>query len=690
MSEAELETHEELAELSNRIASNTCPAVRKRTAKSLLRRAAKRCKRWWRRTTKRILLLIAVLFAIYFVIKYREMSLNVIAGLTRAWRRDVFDRRNFYANGLPLSDPKSVTFARFGGRAVLLVSKRVVVPPRTGWLKVTALVYVLSLGLLKRIGEIDCVERICGKILAEVNAKELRAVAYSSLADLSALRLRWCRAIADERDVMLLGTTMTYLPRQAASLSLDRLERSTADEVRQLLRLASEMCESWSMPQYQLALLLLDCGSEDAALEALAECSEKNPAELFYKHDFLALSTLLSEQERIEFPEAFLPRTRIDDKVRAYDVQQVDLISARNVRDTLADSTVMSWPGFGVEVAYQVFYSEGQRRSVQKSLRAEEVHVIAPDSVRIQAGAWPSAIVNGRYGLRSLSAYPGAQFGVFEESLVLLGNQKALKCLHPEPRNLEGDALLLWGFADNYFHFIFDCLGSLAFFPYHGNQTSKLIVSGSSPAVYPYQEALASLIDSSIPDRLIKLSSSGPDLELNNCQLCTNSNLWNTPHPTAVTFLRQRMYRANTSHGARLRLFVARSHRRRIGYKQYGALIAFLEQHEFVFVDPGRMSVKEQQELFSRAEVVVFEAGAAVANLLFCPADCRAVLLTSEFGYRDMFAVIANTIGIELTVVLSPNTSIYPRSFLCWSEVWLGLDVDSAIAAIGQVLDHRR
>lgn len=56
-----------------------------------------------------------------------------------------------------------------------------------------------------------------------------------------------------------------------------------------------------------------------------------------------------------------------------------------------------------------------------------------------------------------------------------------------------------------------------------------------------------------------------------------------------------------------------------------------LKDHDFVFVEPEKLTFLEQVSLFSQADIVIGSSGAAMANLIFMKPDAAVVILIGEY-----------------------------------------------------------
>lgn len=79
-----------------------------------------------------------------------------------------------------------------------------------------------------------------------------------------------------------------------------------------------------------------------------------------------------------------------------------------------------------------------------------------------------------------------------------------------------------------------------------------------------------------------------------------------------------------------------------------------LRSHGFEPVSPGDLTVHEQVKLFSEADVVVAQAGAALANIMFMPEESTVICLSvrNEHVNYDYFRDYAKTFKVNLMYVL--------------------------------------
>lgn len=84
------------------------------------------------------------------------------------------------------------------------------------------------------------------------------------------------------------------------------------------------------------------------------------------------------------------------------------------------------------------------------------------------------------------------------------------------------------------------------------------------------------------------------------------------------------------------------------------ALEQALREVGFVVVEPETLSFEDQVRVFSSAEVIVGATGAAFANIIFAPKNCRVYVLIAEHPDSGYFywSALASALGLSLHYVL--------------------------------------
>lgn len=133
--------------------------------------------------------------------------------------------------------------------------------------------------------------------------------------------------------------------------------------------------------------------------------------------------------------------------------------------------------------------------------------------------------------------------------------------------------------------------------------------------------------------------------------------------PIAVNFIRdfflQKLKISQTS-GFR-KLYVSRSnaeYRKLINADEIEELMLF---YDFQVVFPEKLTFSSQVKLFSQAKIVVGQSGAGMANLLFVPKDCQALIFFNDSKQTNLqiFNALCDQIGIDTKFLIGKSASNY-------------------------------
>jgi len=209
---------------------------------------------------------------------------------------------------------------------------------------------------------------------------------------------------------------------------------------------------------------------------------------------------------------------------------------------------------------------------------------------------------------------------------------------------VEGTVLSLAnrGTSGNYYHFLYDAIARFGLFEQAMPDTrlDAVIV----PHASRYQRQLLEL--AGIPGPYLQ-PDRGKVFHAERLLVPSNPNWALQAPPAMVDWLRERLVPRNPPEG-RVRLFLTRgtTPKTRI-YVEEEPLMAALAPLDFRRLDPGTLSVQEQIDVFSRAEVIVAPHGAGLTNVTFSPPDVKVLeLFPSTYVHRGLWA-ICQAIGAE-------------------------------------------
>lgn len=215
----------------------------------------------------------------------------------------------------------------------------------------------------------------------------------------------------------------------------------------------------------------------------------------------------------------------------------------------------------------------------------------------------------------------------------------------PAPERIQGTVLNLntRGCSSNYYHFMFDAL------PRYGILREALPDVDVDAVIVPhgtrYQRELLEL--AGIPGPY--LQPAHDKAYVADRLLVPSTPNQNLPAPEWGTRWLREHLRASGPSSLRSRLYITRGdqpHTRR--YLQEAELWPHLEQRGFSMVDPGSLSVQEQINAFSAAEVVVAPHGAGLTNIVFCPPGARILeLFAGDYVHLGLWSIAQSVGGFD-------------------------------------------
>lgn len=123
--------------------------------------------------------------------------------------------------------------------------------------------------------------------------------------------------------------------------------------------------------------------------------------------------------------------------------------------------------------------------------------------------------------------------------------------------------------------------------------------------------------------------------------------------PDGLNLLREKLVSRFGTEGSLNRLYLRRSAKSR-QMSNSADVEALLQAHGFLIVEPETLSFAEQVRLFSSAEMIVGQGGAAFGNIIFAPKGCQIVILTtwSPFTIYYYFSNLASMLEQSCSFVL--------------------------------------
>ena len=246
-------------------------------------------------------------------------------------------------------------------------------------------------------------------------------------------------------------------------------------------------------------------------------------------------------------------------------------------------------------------------------------------------------------------------------------------------------AILLGGKPGDYYHQLVEVFGRLAIVEQYPELAHLPLLTERMTA--PFEAALRQRLG--LPDeRLIQLSpESVPRVRTLFAPSPLNRG-GRVIHSRLAEWYRARLWGRQAGKAQR-RLYLRRGAGLQRRVLNEDELLAALEPHGFVAVQPERLSFDEQVALFSQTSIVVAPVGAALTNMLFMPPGGQAVILCNNalLAIRGdlYFDSLAEACGIECSWVAAFGESNFearvidadirvPVDALCTAVEKLGSD----------------
>jgi len=143
-----------------------------------------------------------------------------------------------------------------------------------------------------------------------------------------------------------------------------------------------------------------------------------------------------------------------------------------------------------------------------------------------------------------------------------------------------------------------------------------------------------------------------PGIEPDKLDINPNSALYS---PDAMQRVRELMVArlSETAVVLSRRLFLRRTGKSRQMFNSM-EVEAFLQEFDFEIVEPETLSFSDQVRLFSSAHMIVSQGGAALGNMIFAPAGCHVIVLTTWSPYiiHYYFSNLASIMDQRCTLVM--------------------------------------
>ncbi|WP_161791842.1 glycosyltransferase family 61 protein [Candidatus Jidaibacter acanthamoebae] len=236
---------------------------------------------------------------------------------------------------------------------------------------------------------------------------------------------------------------------------------------------------------------------------------------------------------------------------------------------------------------------------------------------------------------------------------------------------------------NNYYHFIYEFIASLLYFLTATTLPKKVKIL--VPPLLGWQKQLLSYWG--VGDLNFLELSRKENIIFNKLIILSNVSRSLLPSSIATANLAniQRKYTSSLIVSAyRKRYFLIRK-----GYDRkmdnWSNVIKVLKKFDFILIKPEDFSPVELTEIFSNAEVIASQGGAALSNIIFAPSNIKVIILASYDHYQPTYNILASSLKQKSYVVYTEGVSLPCRYYL-WSPSELLINKRSFEKAIKDIL----
>ena len=540
------------------------------------------------------------------------------------------------------------------------------------------LLYVSSLKLLGYVPEATSIYRSMAR-----RRDRIGAYGWIGLADITHTVALW-RRLVDEYDARgftlfpLVDGLTAFL---SESMGWTFAVEATFDEARRCYTAAIEAAPDLAFAWHELARLEADAGNHAAAAEAMTEFARRIGGGAG------AGSRTAGKLEAARLRAlAAVPDVDADDAatLRQWHKGPVRVVSTQSHRETVRPQSSAASASGELPVSFRAYW-RGREHVIEKKLTFGPIgsHLVREGFVSAYLGApFVTSLGESFESSTAYPFYPGRE--IF--SPLFLGRANGYELYVARTTGTIRNAVVLPGFADNYFHFLFDTVGALALI-------EPALLDGRdfvlfSHGLKPFHRDVFELLG--IAEERLRTQTPGRyAVSAENIVVVDYPTPLTVVHPRTVPFLRDALLGAQQEPTPGKRIYLERTGTRSFAQRSRRELHQLFSRYGFVVVQPETLTVRRQVELVRDAEAVAVDAGAGAANLLFAARRAKVIILAPLVAYTEAFTPLCALGDLDLHVALS-DARVHPKYLLTWSDFQpepdletLGLCLERAFAGSG-------
>jgi len=252
----------------------------------------------------------------------------------------------------------------------------------------------------------------------------------------------------------------------------------------------------------------------------------------------------------------------------------------------------------------------------------------------------------------------------------------------PPPEQIDGTVAILAGLSNNvYFHWLLDCLPRFELLRLSGLDLSQIDYFLVSDRLLFQQESLRIL---GIPNTKILSLESHLHIQATKLIVPSFAGAIAWFQPWVVDFLNTTFLDQSTDSWTRpsthpTRLYISRQNTTNRRIVNEAEIVEYLERIGFVKIDLASLSIADQAQLFSQAEVIVAPHGSGLTNTVFCTPSTKLIEIFSPNFVYPCYWYISNLLKLdyfcllgELPIGYSLHTLLYPNPRI--EDIFVNLD----------------
>jgi hypothetical protein len=561
-----------------------------------------------------------------------------------------------------------------------------------------ACILLLSfVGILKRLGYLREAEAFALSLAQGGNHRHM-AIGQRELGDIAHLQYLWhqqLQAPGAEGLFFIAGDYFVLDDNQAYEATLQPV---AFEEVRGRYQAAIDADPNFIWAYYELGRLHRNAGRSLEAHALFQQAYDNGAGPISGILAFQIRYFATGDQHRLQMDRnAFYKSYQISDPARKWNAVKEVNLAPMSALVPAGHDIVQVWNETRLDIVYRSA-RRGQVADVKRSLHFPSISYGRFDNLRRMGR--PFSLVDETWLLSDTIHFHWPNHKMFnthilendnEKAVVFLGGQKRF----PRHQHVFEPVIILGGSdRHDYFHSIFEALGSLALIEKENFLPDRLIVLHYRAP--PWLRELFLMLG--VTNHFLIMEREGHDQRLTSeyifhdaIQLACPSRM-TIPHPLAVEFLNRRLRPAEATIKRGKYVHLARVGKRSLRAGKRQAFYEFLLSHGFEVVEPSSLSIAAQRDLLADAEIVSAEGGAALSNLIFCPEGCKVIMIAPTNHLYEVWSVVTKQLKQKLWVSLEEPAASYPNCYHLWSSLENKVDLATYRACFEEALasDGRR